>query len=139
MRAVTAALLVILAALLLPASPAAALETCASYPSQAAAQSAYGANPIGLANLDRDQDGIACESNKAPKDTTPVPREQRQCCRSAPPAPAPAPAPPPAVEPPPPAPAPPAIEPPPEPPTVDPAPPAEPAPEPTPDEQPVEG
>ena len=47
--------------------------TCPSYPSQAAAQAAYRANPQGLRNLDADRDGIACENNPAPFDRTRVP------------------------------------------------------------------
>ena len=42
--------------------------TCSDFPSQAAAQAAYRADPIGLSNLDRDKDGIACESNPGPYD-----------------------------------------------------------------------
>jgi hypothetical protein len=45
---------------------------CSSYSSQAAAQAAYRANPIGLRNLDGDGDGVACESNRAPFDREPV-------------------------------------------------------------------
>ena len=37
------------------------------------AQAAYRADPTGLANLDRDKDGIACEALKCPCDKTPVP------------------------------------------------------------------
>src|SRR5687767_1670521 len=48
--------------------------TCSSFPSQAAAQAAYRNDPAGLANLDADGDGIACESNGAPFDQTPVSR-----------------------------------------------------------------
>lgn len=47
-------------------------QTCSSFPTQAAAQAAYRANPVGLANLDADHDGIACESNRCPCDRTPV-------------------------------------------------------------------
>jgi Excalibur calcium-binding domain len=50
----------------------AATVNCSAFPSQAAAQAAYRANPVGLANLDRDRDGIACEDNPAPFDRTPV-------------------------------------------------------------------
>src|SRR5690606_13318332 len=42
--------------------------TCSDFPSQAAAQAADRADPIGLSNLDRDKDGIACESNPGPYD-----------------------------------------------------------------------
>lgn len=47
-------------------------RTCASFANQAAAQAAYRADPVGLANLDADHDGIACESNRCPCDRTPV-------------------------------------------------------------------
>ena len=73
-----------------PAGPAAA--RCADFPTQAAAQAAYRANPQGLANLDADQDGVACEANPCPCDTTPVgapvaqpppppPPPASRCCR----------------------------------------------------------
>lgn len=55
---------------LIPATAAAV--NCSSFPSQAAAQAAYRADPVGLAHLDRDHDGIACEDNPAPYDRTPV-------------------------------------------------------------------
>ncbi|HXF56340.1 MAG TPA: excalibur calcium-binding domain-containing protein [Actinomycetota bacterium] len=74
-----------LASLLLPAGTALA-ATCGDFPSQAAAQAAYRADPIGLRNLDRNGDGIACETNPAPYDFTPV-------GQPAPPPPPPAPAP----------------------------------------------
>jgi hypothetical protein len=57
--------------LALPATTASAepmTPTCASFASQAAAQAAYRMNPVGLANLDSDHDGLACELNKAPYD-----------------------------------------------------------------------
>ncbi len=47
-------------------------QSCASFPSQAAAQAAYRANPTGLTGLDRDNDGYACEENAPPCDPTPV-------------------------------------------------------------------
>jgi Excalibur calcium-binding domain len=50
----------------------AAAVNCSAFPSQAAAQAAYRADPAGLANLDADRDGIACEDNPAPFDRTPV-------------------------------------------------------------------
>jgi hypothetical protein len=50
----------------------AATVNCSAFASQAAAQAAYRANPLGLANLDRDRDGIACENNRAPFDRRPV-------------------------------------------------------------------
>jgi hypothetical protein len=52
--------------------------TCARFPSQAEAQAAYRDDPLGLAQLDLDQDGYACESNRAPYDCDPVPEEQRR-------------------------------------------------------------
>ena len=48
--------------------------TCASYGSQAAAQSAYRSDPVRLMQLDADRDGIACENNRVPRDVTPVAR-----------------------------------------------------------------
>ena len=42
--------------------------TCASFPSQAAAQMAYRSNPTDMRSLDADRDGVACESNRAPFD-----------------------------------------------------------------------
>ncbi len=60
-----------LASLLTPAGTALA-ATCGDFPSQAAAQAAYRADPAGLRALDRDGDGIACEHNPAPYDFTPV-------------------------------------------------------------------
>jgi hypothetical protein len=50
----------------------AATINCSAFGSQASAQAAYRANPLGLANLDRDRDGIACEDNPAPFDRRPV-------------------------------------------------------------------
>lgn len=50
----------------------AARHTCANYPNQAAAQRAYRADPIGLAGLDADRDGIACENLPGPFDRVPV-------------------------------------------------------------------
>lgn len=49
-------------------------RNCSDFPSQAAAQAALRANPSDPNGLDRDKDGIACESNRAPKDLKPVPR-----------------------------------------------------------------
>jgi len=42
--------------------------SCSSFPNQAAAQAAYRANPAALASLDRDHDGVACESLPCPCD-----------------------------------------------------------------------
>ena len=50
----------------------AARHTCANYPNQAAAQRAYRADPRGLAGLDADRDGIACENLPGPFDLVPV-------------------------------------------------------------------
>jgi|GEM_PF-5406450 len=50
---------------------------CSDFPNQAAAQQAYRANPQGLASLDGDRDGIACERLPCPCDRTPVPRPAR--------------------------------------------------------------
>lgn len=44
-------------------------ETCDTYASQAAAQSAYNADPVGLSGLDGDGDGEACESTNWPTRT----------------------------------------------------------------------
>src|SRR5262249_18316959 len=49
-------------------------RNCSDFPSQAAAQAALRANPSDPDGLDRDRDGIACESNRAPFDRAPVPR-----------------------------------------------------------------
>lgn len=53
---------------------AASLRSCADFGSQAAAQAYLRANPNDPLGLDRDRDGIACESNPAPRDTAKVPR-----------------------------------------------------------------
>ena len=42
--------------------------TCGSFPNQAAAQAAYRANPAALGGLDRDRDGVVCESLPCPCD-----------------------------------------------------------------------
>lgn len=47
---------------------------CADFASQAEAQAVLRADPSDPNRLDTDRDGIACESNKSPKDLTPVPR-----------------------------------------------------------------
>ena len=67
---------VLAAAYSLPATGALSADrhTCADYAGQAAAQAAYRADPVGLARLDADRDGIACESRPAPRDTVRVPR-----------------------------------------------------------------
>jgi hypothetical protein len=50
----------------------AARHTCAKYPNQAAAQRAYRADPVDLAGLDADRDGIACENLPGSFDRVPV-------------------------------------------------------------------
>lgn len=47
---------------------------CADFASQADAQAVLRADPTDPNRLDADRDGIACESNRAPKDLVPVPR-----------------------------------------------------------------
>lgn len=47
---------------------------CSDFASQAQAQAVLRADPSDPNQLDTDRDGIACESNKAPKDLNPVPR-----------------------------------------------------------------
>lgn len=47
---------------------------CSDFASQAAAQAELRRDPTDPNGLDRDRDGIACESNRAPKDTRKVPR-----------------------------------------------------------------
>jgi hypothetical protein len=47
---------------------------CSHFPSQAAAQAVLRADPRDPNRLDTDRDGIACESNRAPRDTDRVPR-----------------------------------------------------------------
>jgi len=49
-------------------------KNCSDFPSQAAAQAELRARPSDPYGLDRDKDGIACESNRAPKDLVKVPR-----------------------------------------------------------------
>ena len=46
--------------------------SCSAYRSQAAAQAAFRANPVRLAGLDTNGNGIACETRPAPYDRTPV-------------------------------------------------------------------
>jgi hypothetical protein len=48
--------------------------SCSDFKSQADAQAALRADPSDPNGLDKNRDGIACESNKAPKDLKPVPR-----------------------------------------------------------------
>lgn len=48
---------------------------CADFASQANAQAVLRADPTDPNKLDADKDGIACESNRSPKDLTPVPRQ----------------------------------------------------------------
>jgi len=67
--ALVAVVAVILAA---PAALAQADTDCSDYSSQAAAQAALRADPSDPNGLDGDGDGIACESNPAPFDRTPV-------------------------------------------------------------------
>ena len=55
-----------------PLPAAAQARTCNSFPTQAAAQAAYRADPVGLRNLDADRDGIACETRPCPCDRVPV-------------------------------------------------------------------
>ena len=105
------------AALSLPPDDAVATAqrvSCSNYPNQAAAQAAYRANAAGLTQLDRDDDGVACEDNSPPCDleevvwagvTVRTPRDVSGPCRtvSTPPAAVeapPPPAPPPATAPP---------------------------------------
>lgn len=45
---------------------------CRDYPNQAAAQTAYRANPAGLRHLDRAHDGVACARRPCPCDKVPV-------------------------------------------------------------------
>lgn len=47
---------------------------CGDFPSQAAAQAVLRADPSDPNQLDADRDGIACETNPPPRETTPVPR-----------------------------------------------------------------
>lgn len=47
---------------------------CADFASQANAQAVLRADPADPNRLDADRDGIACESNRAPKDLVPVRR-----------------------------------------------------------------
>lgn len=49
-------------------------KNCDDYKSQADAQAELRAHPEDRYGLDTDKDGIACEGNKAPKDTRKVPR-----------------------------------------------------------------
>ena len=59
-------------------APPSQADYCPTYPTQAEAQAAYRADPHGLAALDRDQDGLACESNSAPFDCELVPADLRR-------------------------------------------------------------
>jgi hypothetical protein len=61
-------------ATLTPRGSSAGPRNCSDFPSQAAAQAALRANPSDPDGLDRDRDGIACESNRPPLDQAPVPR-----------------------------------------------------------------
>src|SRR5215211_1300829 len=55
-------------------APAFADLNCSDFPNQAAAQANLRANPSDPNGLDRDRDGIACESNRCPCDRVPVDR-----------------------------------------------------------------
>ncbi|TAK22193.1 MAG: excalibur calcium-binding domain-containing protein [Chloroflexota bacterium] len=50
------------------------LFNCGDFPSQASAQLFLRRYPTDPSRLDPDDDGVACESNRAPRDTTPVAR-----------------------------------------------------------------
>jgi hypothetical protein len=50
------------------------IYNCSDFPSQASAQAYLRQYPSDPSRLDADNDGIACESNKAPFDRVPVPR-----------------------------------------------------------------
>lgn len=56
-----------------PAPPARDLN-CSDFPNQAAAQAELRRDPSDPHRLDTDRDGLACESNRAPRDTTRVSR-----------------------------------------------------------------
>ncbi|WP_447974296.1 excalibur calcium-binding domain-containing protein [Nitrospira sp. Kam-Ns4a] len=51
---------------------------CQDFPSQAAAQAELRKDPSDPHRLDRDRNGIACESRPGPYDRTPVPRGRRR-------------------------------------------------------------
>jgi hypothetical protein len=57
-----------------PAPVTGDVYNCSDFPSQAAAQGELRRNPGDPSRLDADNDGIACESNRAPFDRTPVSR-----------------------------------------------------------------
>lgn len=73
LRVLMAATLVV-GGLLSIATAAHADLNCSDFPSQAAAQAHLRANPSDPDHLDTDGDGIACESNPAPKDLVKVDR-----------------------------------------------------------------
>jgi hypothetical protein len=50
------------------------IYNCSDFPSQQAAQAYLRQYPSDPSRLDADRDGIACETNPPPRDTTPVPR-----------------------------------------------------------------
>lgn len=50
------------------------IANCADFVSQADAQAVLRADPTDPNGLDADIDGLACESNRAPKDLVPVAR-----------------------------------------------------------------
>lgn len=62
------------AATSVPSSSVGDLYNCKDFASQAAAQAYLRQYPSDPSRLDADKDGIACESNKAPKDLNKVPR-----------------------------------------------------------------
>jgi hypothetical protein len=57
-----------------PAPVTGDVYNCSDFPSQAAAQAELRRNPSDPSRLDADDDGVACESNRAPFDRTPVSR-----------------------------------------------------------------
>jgi hypothetical protein len=56
-----------------PTRPPAGDKNCTDFLSQAEAQAALRADPSDPWDLDRDRDGIACETRPGPKDLVPVP------------------------------------------------------------------
>lgn len=57
-----------------PKRPPAGDLNCTDFRSQAEAQAALRADPSDPWDLDRDRDGLACETRPGPKDVVPVPR-----------------------------------------------------------------
>src|SRR4051812_46520285 len=69
----------------LSAAPKALADmNCPDFPSQAAAQQHLRSDPSDPDGLDRDRDGIACESNPAPYDKQPVDRSGSSAGSSSP-------------------------------------------------------